>query len=177
MPIQQRRSASFRQSPDDAQTRQIRITFTPTSAALPKESSRRTSLLRPNTIWMFFKMLRLVSESGPVKRFTLNFSSHDIQWWTAPGRRYESSEQFEYPDQPAQRDLLIAPDRADVLTAAAQSVPSHCPNRLALSATGLDASDIRLDQHQLVEGNVVRGRQRDLVNSRGHGRNSMMGAG
>ena len=58
-----------------------------------------------------------------------------------------------------------------------QSAPGDRLGQFLDRDPGLDAPDVRLAQHQLVEGNVARGRQRDLVNGRGHGRNSMTGAG
>jgi hypothetical protein len=40
---------------------------------------------------------------------------------------------------------------------------------------GLDAPDVGLAEHQLVEGNVARGRQGDLLNGSGHVSDSATG--
>ena len=85
-------------------------------------------------------------------------------------------QQFERPVAPAAgRDLehaglgaLGVEDRPDV-QALEQRAPGDVLGQLLDRDAGLHAPDVGLAQHQLVEGNVARGRQGDLLNGSSHG--------
>ena len=85
-------------------------------------------------------------------------------------------QQLERPVAPAAgRDLehaglgaLGVEDRPDV-QALEQRAPGDVLGQLLDRDAGLHAPDVRLAEHQLVEGNVARGRQGDLLNGSSHG--------
>ena len=66
-------------------------------------------------------------------------------------------------------------DRPDV-EALEQRAPGDVLGQLLDRDAGLHAPDVGLAEHQLVEGNVARGRQGDLLNGSSHGIFSATGA-